>query len=537
MKKYILHILFIYVCLSFLPIDGIAQSSTEKLDPLYEQLIAQHDDADTNQHSDEPAHPDPDASHDHNHDDHNHGTDDGHGHDHGDEHGEEHAGDHGHGKSPPFWSVIPFALLLILIAVGPIFFEHFWHHNYKVIAPVLGAIVLLYYLFGLGNTHAPIHSAAEYFSFIALLAPLYIASGGILIRADIKGTPLANIALLFFGAAISNVIGTTGASMLLIRPFISLNRDRLEPYHIVFFIFIVSNVGGALTPIGDPPLFLGFLKGVPFFWTLQHVVFEWIFALALLAAIFYVIDSRNKKDLDRVETYYSGRFLLVGQRNFLWLAIIIGAVFLDPNVLPWVPAIEYDGMKFSFLREIIQLTAGFMSFRYADKRAHKHNTFTFEPIYEVVFLFLGIFFTMMPALQLIGEFAASPTGADFFTLDRTFWATGILSGFLDNAPTYLNFLAASCSKFHLDIASMADVQAFAAGSAALETKDYLRAISVSAVFFGGMSYIGNGPNFMVKSIAEELGVKMPGFFGYMIKYSCVILLPVLFLVWLAFFVF
>ena len=441
-----------------------------------------------------------------------------------------------HAPSP--YSVIPFVILLILIATGPVFFSHFWHHYYKFIAPGLGLITLLYYLIGLHNPHEPAHALAEYVSFIALLAPLYIASGGILLQIDREGTPLANIVLLLIGAAISNIIGTTGASMLLIRPFIRLNRDRLRPYHIVFFIFMVSNVGGSLTPIGDPPLFLGFLKGVPFDWTLNYVLPEWIFALSLLTIIFFLFDRRNKTDLDKVESVYSGKVRITGTRNFFWLAVVVGAVFLDPNVVDWVPAIHYHGIKFSFLREIIQLSAGAASYFLADKKALRGNEFTFEPIGEVVYLFAGIFFAMMPALQLIGDFAASPTGRNFFTVNSMYWITGTLSGFLDNAPTYVNFLSASMAKFDLNVSDISQVKDFAAGQspAGAVTQMYLKAISVAAVFFGAMTYIGNGPNFMVKAIAEERGVEMPSFFGYIIRYSILILLPVLFLTWLVFFV-
>jgi Na+/H+ antiporter NhaD/arsenite permease-like protein len=453
------------------------------------------------------------------------------------DHDEQAEGGHGDGEhqSPAALSVIPFIALLLLIATGPIFFEHFWHKYYKLIAPALGLLTLIYYLIAMPGAHEPAHALSEYVSFIGLLAPLYIAAGGILIQIDREGTPMVNISLLLIGALAANVIGTTGASMLLIRPFIRLNRDRLQPYHIIFFIFMVSNIGGSLTPIGDPPLFLGFLKGVPFTWTFVHIIPEWIFALGLLSLIFYFFDMRNKSDLDQTETVYSGKFVLRGTKNFIWLGIIVGAVFLDPNVFDWVPAIESHGTKYSFLREIIQLSAGAASYLLANKAALRGNEFTFEPINEVIFLFIGIFFAMMPALQLIGEFAASPAGQEFFSLNVIYWVTGALSGFLDNAPTYLNFLSAAMAKFELSVSSIEDVRTFAAGTQDIMTKDYLRAISVAAVFFGAFTYIGNGPNFMVKSIAEERGVDMPSFFGYIVKYSLVILAPVLFLTWFVFF--
>ncbi len=455
---------------------------------------------------------------------------------------DEHEIDHDQGAhpAPALWSTIPFIVLLLLIATGPVFFGHFWHKYYKWIAPGLGLITLSYYLIVLPGAHEPAHALSEYVSFIALLAPLYIASGGILIQIDRKGTPWANLALLWIGAIISNVIGTTGASMLLIRPFIRLNRDRLQPYHIIFFIFMVSNIGGSLTPIGDPPLFLGFLKGVPFEWMLIHVAPEWFFALALISIPFYYYDRKNSVDLNTSEAVYSGKMVLRGQRNFLWLAVIVGAVFLDPNVLDWVPAIEFHGSKYSFLREIIQFSAGFGSYYFADKQALRDNEFSFAPINEVVFLFAGIFFAMMPALQLIGTFAASAQGQSFFTVNSMYWVTGLLSGFLDNAPTYVNFLSAALAKFGASVSDPVAVKAFSEGIvngvSFPGTKDYLRAISIAAVFFGAFSYIGNGPNFMVKAIAEERGVSMPSFFGYIIKYSAIILLPVLFLTWLVFFV-
>lgn len=437
---------------------------------------------------------------------------------------------------PASWSVLPFVILLLMIATGPVLFPHFWHHNYKFIAPALGLVVILYYVLSLHSSAEPLHALSEYISFIALLGPLFVASGGILIQIDRKGTPLTNCFLLLFGGVIANIIGTTGASMLLVRPFIRLNRDRLKPYHIIFFIFIVSNVGGSLTPIGDPPLFLGFLKGVPFEWTLQHLIPAWAFGILSLVSIFYFFDQRNKSDLDHTETVYSNKIVTRGLYNFVWLFIIIGAVFLDPNVLDWVPYISYHGTKFSFLRELIQIGAGVASYVFANKQALQGNEFTFGPILEVVYLFFGIFFAMMPALQLIGEFASTPEGIAFFDVNTIYWFTGALSSVLDNAPTYVNFLAASTAKFGLDVSSVADVRTFALGLSDPATIPYLKAISIAAVFFGAMTYIGNGPNFMVKAIAEERGQEMPSFFAYILRYSLPILLPVLFLTWLLFFV-
>lgn len=463
-------------------------------------------------------------------------ADDAQGHEEAADHSGDHGDEGGH-HAPPGWTVIPFVLLLGMIATGPLFYEHFWHKNYPLIAVILASIVVIYYLFVLHDVHSPVHALAEYVQFIALLSSLYIASGGIMISVDKKATPQANLMLLIIGAVISNLIGTTGASMLLIRPFIRLNKGRIKPYHIIFFIFMVSNIGGALTPIGDPPLFLGFLKGVPFEWTLTQNLFPWAFALAMLSAMFYFFDRRNK-DLDFIDELpeYTNKISLIGTKNFLWLGVVIAAVFLDPNVIEGVPAIVYDGTKFSFLREIIMLSVGYLSFKFANKEAIKGNEFNFEPIREVAFIFVGIFGTMMPALALVSEFAQSETGASLIGANSLYWGTGLLSGFLDNAPTYLNFLAAALASQGGDINVIADVQAYAEGGTYADSVVNLTAIAVGAVFFGAMTYIGNGPNFMVKSIAEQTGIHMPSFFGYVLRFSLPLLLPIFVLVWLLFFV-
>ncbi|MEQ8712783.1 MAG: sodium:proton antiporter, partial [Cyclobacteriaceae bacterium] len=358
------------------------------------------------------------------------------------------------------------------------------------------------------------------------------------INVDKKATPITNVILLLVGAVISNVIGTTGASMLLIRPFIRLNKNRIKAYHIIFFIFMVSNIGGSLTPIGDPPLFLGFLKGVPFFWTLEHNLIPWIVALIILAVLFYLFDRSNKSDYSFGEDQpvFTDKIALVGSRNFLWLAVVVGAVFLDPNVLDWVPAIEYDGTKFSYVRELIMLGSAYLSFKFADKNALDGNDFNFEPIREVAFIFIGIFGTMMPALELVGNYAQSPEGAAMITHNTLYWGTGVLSGFLDNAPTYINFLTAAMASQGASIGTLSEVVAYSNGSYHDSILN-LKAISVAAVFFGSMTYIGNGPNFMVKSIAEQVGIKMPSFFGYIIRFSIPILLPLFILIWLMFFAF
>jgi Na+/H+ antiporter NhaD/arsenite permease-like protein len=438
-----------------------------------------------------------------------------------------------HHAMPAFWSVIPFVALLLMIATGPLFYAKFWHHYYPHVSVALGVVVVGYYLIGLHEFGHPVHSFFEYFSFISLLTALFVASGGILIKVDKKGTPLTNVALLIFGAFIANIIGTTGASMLLIRPFIRLNNGRIKPYHIVFFIFMVSNVGGCLTPIGDPPLFLGFLKGIDFFWTTTNIWQYWILGIGLLAVIFYFIDKRNTETSS--ETEYSGKIELIGAKNIIFLAITIGAVFIDPNVIdmPSWAYISYHGDKFSYVREIIMLATAVAAFKMSDKTALKGNDFNFEPIREVAFLFIGIFATMMPALQLIGDFAANE-GQALITSDSLYWLTGMLSGVLDNAPTYMNFLSAGMGKVGLNVSSISDVKAFQAMSTepGAVAEGFLLAISVSAVFFGAFTYIGNAPNFMVKAIAEQNGIEMPSFIAYIIKYSATILVPVLIVVWL-----
>ena len=425
---------------------------------------------------------------------------------------------------PTPYMVIPFILLLLAIATGPLFYRHFWEKHYPKIAIILGLITATYYIAFLGDTHSLLHTMAEYISFIALLASLFVASGGILIRVDKKATPMLNVLFLLFGAVIANIIGTTGASMLLIRPFIKINKDRIKPYHIIFFIFLVSNIGGALTPIGDPPLFLGFLRGVPFFWVIQHVWYIWLPTIFLVLIIYYFIDKMNKEGQNS-EVEYSGKFEFKGLKNLVYLLIIILSVFLDPGVLSWVPSLK--PMPFG-IRELIMFAVVYVSYQRSVKEILKANEFDFEPIKEVAYLFIGIFATMVPALQLIAHEAN--VFADKLNPGIFYWTTGFLSAFLDNAPTYLNFLSAAMGKYALDITYQPQVREFVKIGA-----ENLQSISVAAVFFGALTYIGNGPNFMVKSISERSGIQMPSFFAYVIKYSLIILVPVYAVIWLIFF--
>jgi Na+/H+ antiporter NhaD/arsenite permease-like protein len=439
---------------------------------------------------------------------------------------------------PPVWLIAPFVLLLLMIATGPLFYHRFWEHHYAKLSIGLGGVVALYYGFLIEHgTRIMLHALEEYISFIALITALFVTSGGILISIQRRGNPLINTALLFFGALLSNLIGTTGASMLLIRPYMRINEGRIKPFHLVFFIFIVSNIGGALTPVGDPPLFLGFLKGVPFFWVVSKLWQPWLITIAGLLVVFIFFDARVGKGEMR-EQEIKGGVRVAGAKSFIFLSMVIGAVFLDPAVISGFPSLQ-DLFNLPFgIRELMMFALAFVAYKTADKEALKGNEFNFSPIREVAFLFVGIFATMIPALELIGAYSASHGGE--FSVTKFYWMTGALSGVLDNAPTYLNFMAGALGKFGMDINSVSDVKEFAEGVSSSVRGDvtsdiYLMAISLAAVFFGAMTYIGNAPNFMVKNIATQADVEMPGFFEYLYKYSLPILLPVFALIWWCFF--
>ena len=435
----------------------------------------------------------------------------------------EHIGEH---ALPSPYMIIPFLVLLLMIATGPLFYKHIWERHYPKMAVILGIITVLYYLIFLNDYESLLHTLSEYISFIALLSSLFVASGGIFIKVDKKATPFMNVLFLLFGAVISNIIGTTGASMLLIRPYIKMNQNRIKAYHVIFFIFIISNIGGALTPIGDPPLFIGFLRGVPFFWVIDNVWFIWIPMIILILAVFFVFDWFNNKGNDKpVLTDHTGKIEFKGLRNLVYLAVIIFSVFLDPGVFSWVP--DWSPLPFG-IRELIMFTVVYLSYRQANPDVLRANEFDFEPIKEVAYLFIGIFLTMVPALQLIAEEAR--VNKDILNAGTFYWATGGLSSFLDNTPTYLNFLSAAMGKYTLDVNIKSHVLDFVS-----QDIIYLRAISVAAVFFGSMTYIGNGPNFMVKSICERAGIEMPSFFTYMVKYSIPILIPLFFIIYFLFF--
>ena len=439
---------------------------------------------------------------------------------------------------PPLWLIAPFITLLVMIATAPLFYHRIWERHYPKISVCLGVIVAVYYgVFVKHGLHLLEHTLEEYLSFIALISSLFVVSGGIVIKIERRGKPLINALLLFFGALVSNLVGTTGASMLLIRPYMRINEGRLKAFHLVFFIFLVSNIGGALTPVGDPPLFLGFLKGVPFFWVLSKLWLAWLVTVISLLLIFMLLDARvGNGEMKGAEA--KGGVSITGGRNFYFLAVIIAAVFLDPAVIEGFPTLQELFLLPFGIRELIMLVVAFAAYKTADPEALKSNEFNFEPIREVAFLFVGIFATMIPALELIGNFAA--THAAEFSLSRFYWMTGALSGVLDNAPTYLNFFAGALGKFGLDIASPADVRTFASGvnspvQGDVSSELYLMAISVASVFFGAMTYIGNAPNFMVKNIAAQSDAEVPDFLEYICKYSMPILLPLFALLWFLFF--
>lgn len=442
--------------------------------------------------------------------------------------------DHGHGPAPliPIWLVVPFALLLLSIAVMPFVNERFWHAHYPDFAFMLGGLMIAYYLFAFGKgdylhgqsygEHVMLHTGLEYYSFIALIGGLFVASGGVLVDVRGRGGPLLNTVLLAVGAVLANIMGTTGASVLLIRPFMRINKGRLRPIHVVMFIFIVSNCGGALTPIGDPPLYLGYLKGVPFEWTLLHLWPMWAVCIGMLLAIFFAIDTvisrkhpfQHSADQQPQRTSVRVR----GLSGMIALALIIGGVFIDPALK------AFAGIEGYPIGPTFQIAVAVTAYFVADREIHKANAFTFEPVKEVGLLFVGIFATMAPAL---GFLAAHGSALGLNSPTAYYFGTGALSAVLDNAPTYLNFLQVSFGEQDINAQT---VQVYLSNEAGVHA---LTAISLGAVFFGAMTYIGNGPNFMVRAIAEASGVRMPSFFGYLLR-SVVLLGPVLLVIWAIF---
>jgi len=434
--------------------------------------------------------------------------------------------------------VIPFVVLLLCIALMPFIHKHHWENHYPKVAIGLALVTTIYYVAVLHNAPRILLSLIEYAGFMALIGSLYVIAGGIHIRMSGRSTPAVNTGLLALGAVVANVIGTTGASMLLIRPYLKINKDRVAPYHIVFFIFLVSNIGGALTPIGDPPLFLGYLKGVPFLWLMKvpAVVLSWLLCVGVLLALFFVIDSKNYRRTETgTETTGGNRLAIEGSLNFIWLVVILALVLVQKaewlhgvghstiasalsTLTGWSDARSGENIV-TLAVAVLMVVAAWLAYKFADDNVLKENAFDFHPVREVGFLFVGIFATMVPALDLLEHHAAA---IGITTVGQFYWGTGALSSVLDNAPTYLNFLAAAFGLHNLSLENPVHMQAILANAV---TARYIVAVSIGAVFFGAVTYIGNGPNFMVKSIAESSGVKCPSFFGYLLKYALPILIP------------
>jgi len=434
-------------------------------------------------------------------------------------------------------SVAPFALLLLSIAVFPLVNAHWWEHNRNkgMIAGILGVPVVVYLLtFGHAGLEAIEHAGKEYVSFLVLLGSLFIISGGVYVRGSLKGAPVVNSIFLAIGTAIASFIGTTGASMLLIRPLLRANERRKYVAHIVvFFIFMVSNCGGLLTPLGDPPLFLGFLKGVPFEWTFRLWP-QWLFVNAALLAVFFVWDSiairreaQTPEEEAALETPLSPEpFGLEGMHNFVGLAGIVAIIYSSGQ------GFGNGGHPWPFgLQEGLMLAVSMLCYFLTSRGIREKNRFGFGPIIEVAVLFAGIFITMIPALAILN---VNGKNLGIHSPGQFFWWTGVLSSFLDNAPTYLTFAVTACGIHNVDAEGGRYLAEFLALPAATGAVQILAAISCGAVFMGANTYIGNGPNFMVKAIAEENNVRMPGFFGYM-AYSGAILVPIFIAVTFVFF--
>lgn len=432
----------------------------------------------------------------------------------------------------PLWGV-PFAGLLLSIALMPLLAPSFWHHHYGKVSAGWALAFLLPFAatYGLGLAGAQLVHAlmAEYIPFIILLTALYVVAGGIHIRGNLHGTPGLNTAILAIGAVLASLMGTTGASMLLIRPLIRANDNRFHKAHVVvFFIFIVSNAGGSLTPLGDPPLFLGFLKGVDFFWTAKNIYPETLLIVGILLALFYAVDSwyyRREGVLPVDPTPDTRAIGFDGAQNFWLLGAIVAFVLLSGF---WKSPIGFDvygtevGLP-GIVRDLGLIGITLFSLRITAAKVHADNQFGWEPMAEVAKLFAGIFLTIIPVIAMLRAGVDGPFGAIVAAVTRPdgqpdpvmyFWATGILSSFLDNAPTYLVFFNTAGGDPQTLMTTYATT---------------LAAISAGAVFMGANTYIGNAPNLMVKAIAESRGIRMPSFFGYML-WSGAILVPIFILV-------
>jgi Na+/H+ antiporter NhaD/arsenite permease-like protein len=445
------------------------------------------------------------------------------------------------GTKLPLYTILPFAGLLLSIALLPLFANHWWEKNSnkaKVVA--IFSVPTIAYLLATHSTAGGkeiLHKVEEYVSFVTLLGALFIITGGIYVRGSLRATPKLNTAIMAVGAVIANLIGTTGASVLLIRPILRANASRAKRAHVViFFIFTVSNCGGLLTPLGDPPLFLGYLKGVPFEWTLR-LWKEWLTVNAIVLLVFYVWDrwavAKEAGGGPPAPAESLEPVRVEGSRNFLFLLGIVAVIYAAGRGLlnggePW---------RFG-VQELLMGGLAAAAWFTTPRTNRERNRFTFGPIVEVAVLFLGIFVTMGPALLILnawGQGAREVFGMKFgmHSPAAFFWGTGMLSSFLDNAPTYLTFASTACGIEKIPVEGRYLAELLSVEHGHVLGPRLLEAISCGAVFMGANTYIGNGPNFMVKAIAEENGVSMPGFFGYM-AYSICILLPVFGIVTLLF---
>ena len=409
--------------------------------------------------------------------------------------------------------ILPFALLLLSIALAPVILRHHWERHYHKLCVVLAVLVCGYYIFALNAGARIIHAGLDYFSFMVVVGSFFVVSGGIHLRVKGAARPAANTLFLFGGALLAGIIGTIGASMLLIRPWIATNRGRFAGMHLAFFIFVVSNVGGALLPTG-PPLFLGYLKGVPFFWNLMRCWPQWSVTLGLILLGFYVADQMNfraaRKSV-REKSMASEKWSCDGSGNFIFMLAILSALIVLPP--GW--------------REAVMIVATLVSYWRTPRRIHQANAFSFAPIKEVGWLFLGIFGTMIPVLDYMELHAAN---LGLHSDLQFYWAAGVLSALLDNAPTYLTLLAGALGLHGLDIDSAQQMSEF------VRLHDhYLVAIALGATCFGALTYIGNGPNLLVKAIAEQAKVPTPSFFGFAFKFAIPVLIPIFALVSYLFF--
>ena len=433
--------------------------------------------------------------------------------------------------------VIPFVGILLSISLGPLLLPRFWHSHFGKVSffwAFLFALPFWYYYRDTAVYHILHIYLLDYFPFIILLWGLFTISGGILIKGSIKGTPLVNTIMLTIGTILASWVGTTGAAMVMIRPILRANHNREKKVHLmVFFIFLVANIGGALTPLGDPPLFLGFLHNVPFFWVTTALFPHMLFMVIFLLAVFYIMDTyyyRKEKDrLKKIGPLKQEPLRVEGIHNLFLLAGVVGMVLMSGN---WKPGnfdvfgihVQYQNL----LRDVAIVSLGLISLATTSKGIREANEFGWFPIMEVAKLFAGIFVTIIPCLEILkagADGALRPLIEVVRNPAHYFWVTGTLSAFLDNAPTYLTFFNLSLGKLGMTEAMIPAALAAGTVTANPQFISFLTAISAGAVFMGATTYIGNAPNFMVKSIAEESGINMPTFFGFLFKYSIPILCP------------